>query len=361
MLPALAAARVDTFDANNLGWSHYQGAGGGPAAYSGTGGNPGGYIYAEDTLADDGCSPGLDCALELEPSVCEPTCGFLWFGDYGHHLGGSFGFDLKSPVDPSTRGPRVTIIGGDLESPQLLKASALATPPTNAWSSYSVPLDDSGAFDYCPSFSDPCEPATTRQVYDVLKRLINFQIFVDVRSGVGEVVGLDNVSIAGGSAPPDGDGDGANDFDDNCASAANASQADSDGDGIGDACDPDRDGDGRGNAADRCPDLNAASASGCPAVTRSVTLGHKARKRTFVGKLSAGSPAPACLDAQKVKVYRRTPGADQRIGVATTTAAGAYRLKKDVGKGSYYASVARTVVPGTAECGAAKSKTLSLS
>jgi hypothetical protein len=219
-----------------------------------------------------------------------------------------------------------------------------------------VPLDGSGAFQFCPSLGDPCTPATARQVLSVISDLLFIRIYGDVKLGAGETVGLDNVSIAGGTGPPDGDGDGVSNYDDNCPGAANPTQADLDSDGVGDACDLNVDGDGRPNGSDSCPRLSAATPSGCPSVARTLTLTYKVRMGKFTGALTASKPQ--CKSAQPVTIFRQKSGPDQKLGSATTSAAGAYSLTKQVGSGKYYATVPLKMVVNLAQCNAAKSPVL---
>ena len=76
-------------------------------------------------------------------------------------------------------------------------------------------------------------------------------------------VGLIAVTLGGGLAAVDSDGDGVEDSVDNCPLVENPSQLDADGDGLGNACDncvrvanpgqEDADGDGVGDDCDTCP------------------------------------------------------------------------------------------------------------
>jgi hypothetical protein len=74
---------------------------------------------------------------------------------------------------------------------------------------------------------------------------------------------------AGGWTSCDRDHDGWLDSVDNCPDTANSSQADDDEDRVGNECDstprgPDSDGDGKGLMDDRCPEVRAFTADGCP-------------------------------------------------------------------------------------------------
>lgn len=94
------------------------------------------------------------------------------------------------------------------------------------------------------------------------------------RLNAARALGVDGRGLgAGGSTRPwvscDRDHDGVRDNFDNCPDTPNPDQADDDGDRIGNACDPfprgpDVDGDGVGAMDDRCPDVYALTADGCP-------------------------------------------------------------------------------------------------
>ena len=90
---------------------------------------------------------------------------------------------------------------------------------------------------------------------------------------------------------------------------------------------------------------------------RRLKLSYKASKSQFKGKLAAAS-APACAAAQKVTVFRDLPGRDSKIGTKTTTASGAFTLKKGVAAGVYFGVATGVTVADVGDCAAAQSKSV---
>lgn len=80
---------------------------------------------------------------------------------------------------------------------------------------------------------------------------------------------------------------------------------------------------------------------------RSLSLTYNDRRERFTGRLRAAW-AP-CAAGEKVVVFRRRPGRDQRVGEARTNRKGRFALAED-GRGSYYAKAPRSAgADGTCE------------
>jgi hypothetical protein len=136
-------------------------------------------------------------------------------------------------------------------------------------------------------------------------------------------------------------------------------EADLDGDGLGDETeDSDDDNDTVADEFDNCPILAASTASGCPAVSRSLTLSYSKSKRAFKGAL--GASEPSCVGNHRVTVWKRAGGADKKIGVDEVNAQGKYLVSKRGRPGRYYSGVNERVVPGVAACDSATSPKLRL-
>ncbi|QIK77317.1 hypothetical protein G7071_08175 [Nocardioides piscis] len=153
----------------------------------------------------------------------------------------------------------------------------------------------------------------------------------------------------------DSDGDGVEESADNCPTLAN-DQADIDGDSVGDACDVNDDGDALPDATDGCPATASGTGSGCPAATRSAAVTHLAKKKRVV--LATRSLVAACRPGAEMTFWRKRRGKDLRVVVASTNSSGKIRLRSPKKAGRYYATVAASYVPGAAECGSARSKTI---
>jgi hypothetical protein len=119
--------------------------------------------------------------------------------------------------------------------------------------------------------------------------------------------------------------------------------------------DPDADTDGVADAADLCDRLVGSAPSGCPDVSRRLTL--LRADDVFKGRLvSATTP---CRGGQIVTLFRRVPGPDNRVGrPGRTRSNGRYKLKGPASRGTYYATVTEQTVPDVATCLAVKSKRL---
>jgi hypothetical protein len=153
----------------------------------------------------------------------------------------------------------------------------------------------------------------------------------------------------------DDDNDGVLDGTDNCPVNANGLQEDNDNDSQGDVCDPDDDNDALADVDDQCPTLAAGTASGCPLVTRDLTLKYSKKRRRFKGALTGSDPL--CLDTRAVKVFKKRRGNDSEIGQTNTDAIGKYHLNKKASPGMYY-SRAGVDMAINSECSAATSPTV---
>jgi len=114
----------------------------------------------------------------------------------------------------------------------------------------------------------------------------------------------------------------------------------------------DADGDGVADAADLCPALAGATASGCPPSDTTASLKYSERRRRFTGKVSS---VPACVSNRAVTIYRRDEGADVAVLALTTDFGGDFKARLRARKGRHYAIVAESVVPGRANCATAVS------
>jgi len=114
----------------------------------------------------------------------------------------------------------------------------------------------------------------------------------------------------------------------------------------------DLDADGVEDHVDQCLGLAGVTASGCPTAARAVSSSYRHGK--FRGTVS--SPAPGCRMSRDVTVWEARPGPDRRLGTTRTRADGSWRLVRARKHGRFYATSARTVVPG-AECPAVRSAT----
>jgi subtilisin-like proprotein convertase family protein len=152
------------------------------------------------------------------------------------------------------------------------------------------------------------------------------------------------------------DGDAVEDHGDNCLGLANPGQTDTDGDGRGDACDGNDDNDALVDSLDACDRLAAATASGCPRRSRTISL-HFGSGR-FYGRLA--SPLTGCVSHRPVAVWRVRVGADRRLGTVTSRSDGAFSLTARRRAGTYYAVTPRVVVPNKGECAKTTSPRLTL-
>jgi hypothetical protein len=118
-------------------------------------------------------------------------------------------------------------------------------------------------------------------------------------------------------------------------------------------CAPDQDGDGVPDASDSCAGTAARTASGCPLATTSLTAKYRLGK--FKGALTSSSQQ--CSAAQGVTVWKVRKGPDLKVGARTTASDGRFKIKRAKKPGRYYATSPRSVVPGIAECPAARSTT----
>ena len=95
-------------------------------------------------------------------------------------------------------------------------------------------------------------------------------------------------------------------------------------------------------------------------VPRTLTLSYSKKQKSFKGTLKAPLDKATCAASQKVTVFKKHKGPDQKLGSPKTDANGAYKLKDPGKHGTYYASIDEKT-SGLSICKAAKSGTVKLS
>jgi Laminin B (Domain IV) len=114
-------------------------------------------------------------------------------------------------------------------------------------------------------------------------------------------------------------------------------------------------------AAGEMTDLDTVSLTegdGFPPTARTLTLRHKRKSRSFVGRLAAESHPP-CAVNELVRVFRKRAGTDKRIGMDRTSAAGQFVIRASARPGIYYAQAAAST-RGALSCNAARSPNVRL-
>jgi len=119
----------------------------------------------------------------------------------------------------------------------------------------------------------------------------------------------------------------------------------------------DFDGDGVEDHADKCLDITAHTATGCPLTSRSLSAKYTHGK--FKGALF--SPVHGCKAGRAVTIWKKRGGPDLKVGTATTASDGTYKLRRARHSGKYYATSPRAAVTDVAECPASTSPTFKIS
>ncbi len=86
---------------------------------------------------------------------------------------------------------------------------------------------------------------------------------------------------------------------------------------------------------------------------RKVSLAYSDKGRKFTGRLT--SSWQPCTSGQKVSVYRKVKGPDDKLGTVQTGSTGRFSLSKALTRGSAYAIAAKSSKPATGVCLAASS------
>jgi len=88
---------------------------------------------------------------------------------------------------------------------------------------------------------------------------------------------------------------------------------------------------------DRCRTLKAARPNGCPLRSRSLTIAYDGQDDEFFGWLFAEG-YPKLYKGRTVSIWKVRPGADQKVGKATTSNSGFYDLSWNGQRGVYFAT-----------------------
>lgn len=82
---------------------------------------------------------------------------------------------------------------------------------------------------------------------------------------------------------------------------------------------------------------------------RKLSLAYSAKARKFTGRLTSGGWQP-CAASQKVSVFRKVTGPDDKLGTVRTSATGHFSLDKRLTRGSAYAVAPKSSKPSTGVC-----------
>ncbi|MCW2785543.1 MAG: hypothetical protein JWP74_2060 [Marmoricola sp.] len=106
---------------------------------------------------------------------------------------------------------------------------------------------------------------------------------------------------------------------------------------------------------DKCPELKAFTANGCPKGARSLVLSALKSPKRVAGQLV--SPGfPGLSSGRTVTVWKVRPGADKKVTTRKTSSSGAFSVK--VGPGKYYAESPAVIVPKSGQATADRSPTV---
>ena len=119
---------------------------------------------------------------------------------------------------------------------------------------------------------------------------------------------------------------------------------------------PDADSDGIADASDQCPNVAGPGPSGCPDISRALSIAYSAETDLFKGILSAEDDG--CITGKRVSVFHVDAGPDTRIGSDTTGATGRYKVPKSKVNGKYYAKAKAITVASAGNCLTVKSQTI---
>ena len=103
-----------------------------------------------------------------------------------------------------------------------------------------------------------------------------------------------------------------------------------------------------------CAAVVASPASAATGSTTHLTLEVKGAN-AFSGKVT--STSDSCVAGRKVILFRKRSGHDKNLGSDKTSSSGAWKVKRTVKSGNYYAKVTKVTV-GNVICASAKTNTL---
>jgi len=106
---------------------------------------------------------------------------------------------------------------------------------------------------------------------------------------------------------------------------------------------------------DACPTLHGLTADGCPLRARTLSLKARYGPTRLKGKLVAPG-YPALYAGLKVKIWKKRPGPDKKVGAKITNSNGKFTIR--VGSGRYYATAPARLVASAGEVTATRSRTV---
>lgn len=178
-LPAIGRSDVlsSTFDSDDEGWRLVGDASSSVPGHSAVDGNPGGMIFFNDSVL---------------AGVVYFDAPAKFLGDQSRHLGTLLSFDLRQTGSGSQFSSRDVILIGNGEE---INYKDFVNPPVGVWTSFSVALDDSEAWEDTSN-----NPVNNTQILNVLSNLTALQIRGEFITGP-DTGRLDNVSLGATTSP----------------------------------------------------------------------------------------------------------------------------------------------------------------
>jgi hypothetical protein len=174
-LPASEVAQSSTFSTSDDGWTLgelFNVTGGTAPSLWTSGGNPGGFVRAVDIF---------------EWNALWAPAAYL--GDKSATYGSTLSFDMRVGASDGAPYPMVVISDGTTT------LQYMAAPPTTTWTSFIVPLTESG-WQWTDGSGNSGAAASRAQFQQVLGNLALLHLDADWPTG-GDAVDLDNVRLGG--------------------------------------------------------------------------------------------------------------------------------------------------------------------